>query len=110
MKMRVRRTFEDYSVDILCYGFLVLFGLVTTLPFLHVISKAFSGNWAVTSGKVGLWPVDIQAESFKHVVTSLMFVRSFGITVAVTIAGTLLSLIVIGMAAYPLSKKGFARH
>jgi putative aldouronate transport system permease protein len=101
----IKRTFEDISVDTFSYVFLAIFALSTLLPFIHIVSKAISADWAVTSGKVGLWPIELQFNTMKYVITSKQFLNSFYISTIITLAGTILSIILTGITAYPLSKK-----
>ncbi len=95
----------DYVLDTMIYIFLVVLGLVTLLPFANVLSKSVSQEWAITSGKVGIFPVGFQLDTMKFVITSSQFLHSLLISVFVTAVGTLLSLLITAMTAYPLSKR-----
>ncbi|MEK3720734.1 carbohydrate ABC transporter permease [Paenibacillus sp. FSL H8-0034] len=86
---------------------LTVFGLLCLLPFLHVISKSVSEETAVTAGKVGLFPVGIQWDTFYFVIVKSGFLSAFRNSLFITIVGTILALLVTVMAAYPLSKPGF---
>jgi len=92
-------------VDIFSYALLTLFAISTILPFLNIIAKAISEDWAVISGKVSILPVGFQLDNIKYVITSRQFLNSFLISVIITVAGTFLALLMTGIAAYPLSKK-----
>ncbi|WP_127580575.1 carbohydrate ABC transporter permease [Paenibacillus koleovorans] len=100
-----KKTSADWSLDIVIYGTLLLMTLVTLLPFANVLSKSVSQEWAVVSGKVGVFPVGFQLETMKFVVTSSSFIRSFMVSVGVTVVGTVLSLLLTALTAYPLSKR-----
>ncbi|WNQ08897.1 carbohydrate ABC transporter permease [Paenibacillus aurantius] len=100
-----KRTYADYSLDAVIYLVLILMALSTLLPFANVLAKAVSAEWAVLSGKVGLFPIGFQLDTMKFVATSPQFIRSFLISVGVTIVGTLLSLLITAVTAYPLSKR-----
>jgi putative aldouronate transport system permease protein len=100
-----RRTLGDWSLDIFVYMFLLLSGVITLLPLANVFSKSVSTEWAVVSGKVKLLPVGFQLDTMKSVVTSDIFIRAFGISVLVTVAGTALSILMTAITAYPLSKR-----
>lgn len=103
--MKTKRTVEDYVVLFIAYTALALFALSTLLPFLNVVSKAVSEDWAVVSGKVGVWPVGFQLGTMKFIVTSMEYLRSMGVSILVTAIGTVLGLLVLAVTAYPLSKK-----
>jgi len=100
-----RKTIKDYALDGTIYTLLILMGLMTLLPFANVLSKSFSEEWAIVSGKVGIFPVGFQFDTMAFVVTSSQFLRSLGISVLVTVIGTLASLLVTALTAYPLSKR-----
>lgn len=95
----------DLFLDIFVHVFLILVALSMLIPFMHVISKAFSADWAIISGKVGILPVEFNMDSIKHVLTSGTFWNSFAISVFVTVVGTLCNLLMSVTSAYVLSKR-----
>jgi len=100
-----KRTFSDWVLDIVVYTFMIGLGLLTLLPVVHVFSKSVSSDWALVSGRVNLLPVGFQLDTLVNVVTSYSFGRAFAISVIVTVVGTLLSIFVTAITAYPLSKR-----
>ncbi|WP_151736069.1 carbohydrate ABC transporter permease ['Paenibacillus yunnanensis' Narsing Rao et al. 2020] len=98
------RTKGDWLLDISVYVFLTMLGLMMLLPLANVFSKAVSAEWAITSGKVGIFPVDFQLDTISEVISSSTFLRAFGISVGVTVVGTLISILMTALTAYPLSK------
>jgi putative aldouronate transport system permease protein len=100
-----KKTIGDWTFDITIYLVLLLSGIVTLLPLVNVLSKAVSDESAVISGKVGIFPVGFQLDTMKHVVSSSQFLNSIWISVVVTIVGTLLSILLTAITAYPLSKR-----
>jgi putative aldouronate transport system permease protein len=100
-----KRTLGDWTLNTFTYLFLIAIGLLTLLPVANVFSKAVSAEWAVVSGKVGILPVGFQLDTMRHVVTSTEFIRSFLISVVVTVGGTLMSILLTAVTAYPLSKR-----
>lgn len=103
--MKIKKTAEDVFVDVLSYVVMSLFALITLIPFLNIIAKTFSEDWAVVSGQVGIWPIGFQWDSLGYVVTSSRFLTSFLVSVVITVVGTALSILLISVSAYPLSKK-----
>lgn len=99
------KTIGDYVLDGGIYVFLILYGLATLLPFANVLSKSISEEWAITSGKVGIFPRGFQLDTMQFVVTNDQFLRALLISAAVTAIGTLASLLVTALTAYPLSKR-----
>ncbi|GHU75443.1 putative ABC transporter permease protein YtcP [Clostridia bacterium] len=106
MKRGIHRTVEDWVVDIFAYGLMTVFAIVTLLPFLNVVSKAFSAEWALISNRVTFYPLDIQFGTMRYVLRSSLFTLSFRNSVFVTVVGTVVSIVTCCLAAYPLSKRG----
>ena len=95
------------AFDVFNVVLMALLVSVTLLPFLHVVSKAFSGVGKVTAGLVTVYPQDIQFDSLLYVLRNQMFLNSLGISLVVTVAGTVGAMIITVLTAYPLSKKGW---
>ena len=104
-KMFREKSTEDIIFDIFVYTFILICAFITLFPLMHVFSKAVSSEGAIISGKVDIFPVGFQLRTMKYVVSSKQFIKSFGISVFVTIVGTILSIIFTAITAYPLSKK-----
>lgn len=100
-----KRTFSDWALDAFVYGFMIVLGLITLLPMVHVFATSVSAEWALLSGKVNLLPVGFQLDTLTKVFTSHVFVRAFGVSVFVTVVGTALSILLTAVTAYPLSKR-----
>lgn len=100
-----KRTKGDLVLDTAVYFFLILLGVIMLLPLINVLSKAVSAEWAITSGKVGILPVGFQLDTMKEVISSSTFIRAFGVSVGVTVVGTIISILMTALTAYPLSKR-----
>ncbi|OKP94225.1 carbohydrate ABC transporter permease [Paenibacillus sp. P46E] len=100
-----KRTKGDLLLDTGVYLFLIAIGLIMLLPPASVFSKSVSEEWAITSGKVGILPVGFQLDTLTQVISSSMFIRAFCISVGVTAIGTLISILMTALTAYPLSKR-----
>jgi putative aldouronate transport system permease protein len=85
---------------------MILLGLCTLLPFMHVLAKSMSGDAAVTSGRVVFLPINIQFLTYEFVLTQSEFLNSIKVSLFVTTVGTLLAMFLTVTAAYPLSKPG----
>lgn len=90
------------------YGFLSLFSLLAIFPFVNVLSLSLSNKTSAASGLVKLWPVGFTFSSYEFVFRRIEFFVAFGISVERVLMGTAISMLVIVLAAYPLSKEGKA--
>lgn len=102
---KIKNTREDYAIGIFAYTFMIILALSTLLPFMNVVSKALSEDWAVVSGSVGILPVGFRVDSLKLVIGSHEFLTALKNSVLVTVVGTAATLLITGLTAYPLSKR-----
>ena len=91
----------------IAYVVLTLFALVALLPCLHVISKSISSGAAVTGGSVLFWPVGVQFQTIKYVLTQTSFFTSLKNSLIITVLGTAIAMFATVTTAYPLSKSDF---
>lgn len=99
-----RKSLGEVTFDIINHILLVLFGLATLLPFLYVLAKSMSGEAAVVAGKVLFWPIGLQFGTYRYVLDQPEFINSLGISVFVTLLGTVCAMLLTTTVAYPLSK------
>lgn len=89
----------------------ILLCLLYVLPLLLVISISFSSEASITANNSGysLIPKDFSLEAYKLAFKNPeSMLSAYWITASQAILGTVLSCIVAGMVAYPLSRTSFA--
>ena len=87
------------------YIFLTLYGLASILPFIYILAASFSTEAEISSRPFYIFPHHITTEAYGLVIHSLVLYRSLGVSVGVTIVGTLISMFCTLTFAYPLSRK-----
>lgn len=111
MKRRsIHKTREDVAVDVFVYVVMTVYLVVTLVPFLNVLAKAFSRESALISGQVTVYPIGFQLNTMRYVLSSSLFRTAFGNSLIVLVAGTVLTMLVTALAAYPLSKRTLPHH
>ena len=85
---------------------ILILSLTCILPFIHVAAKSISSNTAVMSKSVYLWPKGITFEAYTSIFKDGQLVHSMFYTIWITLAFTVVGMIVTICAAYPLSLKG----
>jgi len=85
--------------------FLILLALMCIVPLLHVLAVSFSAKSAADANLVGLWPKQFSLEAYKKTIDNPVFLHSIWVSVKRTVLGTLLTLLITFLAAYPLSKE-----
>ena len=83
----------------------LLIAVVTLYPLIYVVSASISAPTHILSGKVWLWPVDINFNAYRRVFTSGNILTGYRNTLLYAGCGTLLNVVLTIMAAYPLSIK-----
>jgi putative aldouronate transport system permease protein len=83
---------------------LVILGLITALPMINVLAISFSQGYAINQNPLMLIPHAFTLEAYKYIFDTPVLIKSFGITVFVTVVGTFLNLLFTITAAYGLSK------
>ena len=108
--MRKSRLNRVTTFDVVLAILMILFCATIILPFVHIIAVTFSGKGAVMRNEVSFWPVDFTLGNYKEMLGNGKFTTAYGITIFVTVVGTLLSLSTTAMAAYALSRRKIVGH
>jgi len=85
--------------------FLITLAIVCLLPLVNVFAISLSSSSAATAGAVKLWPVDFTLSSYKYALSKAEFVTSLFVSLKRVLLGTVISLLVVIISAYPLSKE-----
>lgn len=105
--MASRKIKEPLSrrIFLVCNGtFLIIFALVCLVPFINLLSISLSDSAAVDAGNVGLTPVGFNLTAYEFLLQKTEFWRAFAISIERVVLGTILSLTINILAAYPLSR------
>jgi putative aldouronate transport system permease protein len=92
------RTFSGRVFDTANVVVLTLLSLATFLPFLYVVVTSFS----VTDDII---PKSFTLNAYRYLFSTDTFIRSLGISVYITVVGTVLSLVTTALSAYALSHR-----
>lgn len=86
------------------YLLLLTAGLLCILPIIHILAISFSASAPANAHMVGLWPVDFNMESYTKTLNNPNFLRAFVVSLGRTVLGTFVTMSVITLGAYSLSK------
>ncbi|WP_087486317.1 carbohydrate ABC transporter permease [Brachybacterium massiliense] len=84
---------------------LLLMCAVMLYPFIMLLAQSFSSAGAISAGKVNLFPVDFNIDTYRAVANNDSFWRSYGNTVVYTVLGTTIAMVLTTTYAFVLSKK-----
>lgn len=99
------KTISSRIFDIVNYTLLSIIGLVTILPFLHVIAGSFTTVTELAQKQFVLFPTVWSLDAYKYVFSTNTVFRSLGVSVGVTFLGTLFSMLLTCLMAYGLSRR-----
>jgi putative aldouronate transport system permease protein len=107
-KRRRATQVQDTPVDrvfmVGVYMLLTTFLLIVLVPLINIVASSFSSPAAVSGGRVFLWPVDFTLIGYEAVLGNEAILTGFGNSLFYAIVGTLISVTMTVMIAYPLSR------
>ncbi|MDW2799714.1 carbohydrate ABC transporter permease [Clostridium boliviensis] len=107
-KNGVKMTGSTAAVRIISYICVALFSLMCFIPFLLMISASFSNEGVITREGFGLLPKGFTLTAYSWVFRyPKMILGSYGVTIVMTVFGTVLGLFLIAMTGYALQRKDF---
>ncbi|MFC9709228.1 carbohydrate ABC transporter permease [Paenibacillus sp. NPDC056933] len=86
---------------------MVFIAVVTLYPFLNTLAISFNAGNDTIRGGIYLWPREWTDQNYRAVFAGGTIFQAFGISVARTVLGTILSLFLTSMLAYTLSRKDY---
>jgi len=96
--------------DVLIYSVMVFVILVCFVPFIYMLALSLSSPQAIINNQVSLIPVGLNFEAYKQIFTYPNFFRAYGNTIFYTSAGTIISLFMMSLFAYAMSKNVIKGH
>ncbi|MFD1673501.1 carbohydrate ABC transporter permease [Alicyclobacillus fodiniaquatilis] len=103
----VRESMGDRVFLVAIYVFLSVIMIIVAYPLIYVFSSSFSSASAVIAGKVWLWPVQPTLDGYMGVFRYPEVWTGYLNSIIYTVCGSILSVVLTIMMAYPLSKKDF---
>ena len=102
-KIKVNKV--DTFIQILIYLIVILFCLAILLPCLNVLVLSFNDGKDAARGGIWFWPRVFTLDNFKEVFKDGSIMTAYGISIARTVIGTFLSLMVTTLAGFALKQK-----
>ncbi|WP_407944613.1 carbohydrate ABC transporter permease [Paenibacillus swuensis] len=97
------RTFTVFNTILIA-----LLGLMCILPLVHILAVSFSDKASVNANLVNFWPVGFNLDAYQKTISNPVFISSLWNSFERVILGTFISMAVVILAAYPLSKDSTA--
>jgi len=93
--------------DVFNYGLMLLLIVITVYPLLHVISISLSHADFIALGEVSFFPKGFNIKGYQIIFEKQMLYTSYANTVMYAAVGTLLTLLLTSLMAYPLTVSKF---
>jgi putative aldouronate transport system permease protein len=98
------KTLSNRIVDYINYFLLLVFGLAAVLPFVYVIAVSFTDPVEVAKGGIILFPKKFSLAAYEYIFSTNVLLRSLGVSIYITVVGTIINLVFTSLMAYPLAK------
>jgi putative aldouronate transport system permease protein len=95
---------NPWWADVIIYSILFLAGMITLFPIWTVVVRSFSPSHIINTNPILLLPRQPNLQAYEYIFQTPTLMRSFGVTVYVTVVGTAINMVLTVMAAYGLSK------
>ncbi|GIN57882.1 protein LplC [Lederbergia ruris] len=102
---KMHNTTAGRIFDVFNFILLGILGLATVVPFLYIIGGSFATESELATRPFFIIPENFTTAAYQYIFSTDSVVRSLGVSVFVTVVGTLISLILTLTFAYPLSRK-----
>ncbi|MDY3864833.1 MAG: carbohydrate ABC transporter permease [Eubacteriales bacterium] len=102
--MKIKKSKGRIAFEVVNYTILGLLALMCIFPFIHLLAVSFSADEFTSKGEIFLLPKGFTLQAYEYLAQKKEFFTALGISVLRTVIGTAISLIVVVMTAYPLSK------
>jgi putative aldouronate transport system permease protein len=105
----LRRTTADIVVfNIVSYLLLGVFAILCVVPFLMVLSSSLTSEQEIVRNGYTLIPASLTFKAYEVALENPMTIlRAYGVTILVTVIGTLASVYLMAMTAYVIHKRTF---
>ncbi|MHB0860082.1 carbohydrate ABC transporter permease [Paenibacillus sp. SEL3] len=104
-KLRKKESLGSRIFNIVNSTLLILIALTCLLPFLNIIASSFASTEEVIAKKFILFPVTFSLDAYRYILSTPTIFRGLGVSVGVTIVGTVVSMIFTAFMAYGLSRR-----
>ena len=100
---REETTFRNISLVVMC-----IIAVTCILPFVLMFSASITGEKELIKEGYKFWPSTISLDTYKYLWAKRETIgRAYGLSIFVTLAGTLPNLVITSLFAYPLYRKDF---
>ena len=105
--VKVKLGVSDIIIRTFGYILITFYALACIFPFLIIIGTSFTNESVIRAEGVKLIPKEFTTKSYEMVMRGGMIWRSYGLTITLTLCGTVVGLLIIAMTGYAKQRKDF---
>lgn len=99
-----KKPFSKYQI--LANAVMIIWTLIIVLPFLLLFMSSITDENTLVANGYSFFPAKFSAASYAYILKSGgKIIRAYGMSIAVTVVGTLVNVVLCAMMAYPLAVK-----
>ncbi len=98
---------SDLVIRGIGYVLVTIYALACIIPFLIIIGTSFTSETVIRSEGVKLIPKEFTTSAYDMVMKGGMIWKSYGLTILMTLTGTVVGLSIIAMTGYALQRKDY---
>jgi putative aldouronate transport system permease protein len=109
-RIRSSRFYRGFELlgEFLVHGLLLVIALACIIPMVLIVSASFSKETEIAMTGYGLFPRGFTVEAYDYIFkVPSQIIRAYGVTIFVTAVGSMLSLFVMSLLAYVISRPDF---
>jgi putative aldouronate transport system permease protein len=89
----------------ICIVLVTVFAICCVFPFIYVFFVSFMSYEEYLQNPLGIFPHHFDLTAYKQILDYSLIRSSYGVSISVTLIGTVLSVFLLVISAYPLTKK-----
>ncbi|MDF2594550.1 MAG: ABC-type transporter, integral rane subunit [Clostridia bacterium] len=96
------------TTNVILHIIFILLAIACIYPLLLVFAVSFTDETALASGGYTIWPSKLSLSAYTYILKNInSIIRAYGVSIFVTVVGSIIGLVVMAMYAYPLSRDDF---
>lgn len=103
--MRAYKTRSNFLFNLLVHVVMLTSLVLCLIPFVYMVALSLSSPKAIINNEVFLWPKGFNIKAYVQIFSYPNFFHAYGNTILYTFGGTAISLCMMTLFAYPLSKR-----
>jgi len=106
-RMKKKKSFSDRSVIFFAHMFIGIFGLLCLYPLILTLSVSLSSEKEIVRNGYAAIPQGFTLDTYKYIFVNsgTRILKSYGVTIFITVVGTLGAMIITSMMAFAISIK-----